>query len=373
MKVAALPRDANPYQELLHAELRLQGVEVSYLDGPTSSQTLNLLVRPVQMVWRRLRGTQVLHVHWVYDFVPEWAMSSVWGRRLAQAWFNGCLWMARRAHLRVVWTAHNVLPHEQLFADDLAARKNLVRTASVVLVHSRASAAAVRDLGARCVAVVPQGSYTDRYQDLPSREGARVRLGLPVDSLVIAHVGALRPYKGTHRLLAQVGSRAGGSRYLIAGPCPDHAYEARLKELAHQSGPQVRLVVGRMSECDVGNYLAAANLAVFPFTTVANSGSILLALGAGLPIVVPDIPEFADLPNGATIRFVNTDAGLAEALGQVEQLSSSQLEEMAGCAAQFARDQTWPRVATTARAAYGAALCETRAHSPSMSALETVS
>ena len=93
-----------------------------------------------------------------------------------------------------------------------------------------------------------------------------------------------------------------------------------------------------MSERDVGNYLAAANLAVFPFTAVANSGSILLALGAGLPIVVPDIPEFADLPNGATIRFVNTDAGLAEALDQVEQLSSSQLEEMAGCAAQFARD-----------------------------------
>ncbi len=201
MKVAFLPKDANPYQELLHAELRLQGVEVSYLDGPTGSQTLNLLVRPVQLVWRRLRGTQVLHIHWVYDFVPTWAQSSVWGRRLAQAWFNGCLWVAHQARLRVVWTAHNVLPHEQVFADDIAARKTLARSASVVLAHSHATAEAVRDLGASRVAVAPQGSYVDRYHDLPSRREARVRLGLPAESLVIAHVGALRPYKGTHRLL----------------------------------------------------------------------------------------------------------------------------------------------------------------------------
>jgi len=371
VKVTTLPKDANPYQELLHAELRLQGVEVSYLEGPTRSQTLNLLVRPAQLVWRRLRGTQVLHVHWVYDFVPTWARSSVWGRRLAQAWFNGCLWVAHQVRLRVVWTAHNVLPHEQVFADDLAARKTLARTASVVLVHSYATAQAVRDFGSRRVAVAPQGSYTDRYHDLPSREEARRRLGLPAHSLVIAHIGALRPYKGTHRLLAQVALRPGGTCYLIAGACPDHAYQARLKELARRSGPQVRLMLGWMSEVDLGNYLAAADLAVFPFTEVANSGSILLALGAGLPIVVPDIPEFADLPHGATIRFANTDAGLAGALDQVERLSSGQLGEMADCATQFAGEQTWPLVATTARAAYEAA-CETKASSLSIPVVEAV-
>ena len=371
MKVAALPKDANPYQELLHAELRRQGVEVSYLDGPTSSQTLNLLVRPAQLVWRRLRGTQVLHIHWVYDFLPTWAGSSIWGRRLAQAWFNGCLWVAHQARLRVVWTAHNVLPHEQIFANDLAARKTLARTASVVLVHSHATAEAVQDFGARRVAAAPQGSYTDRYHDLPSRDEARVRLGLPARSLVIAHIGALRPYKGTHRLLARIGSRPGGPWYLIAGACPDHAYQARLKELAHGSGPQVRLILGWMSEGDLGNYLAAADLAVFPFTAVANSGSILLALGAGLPIAVPDIPEFADLPHGATIRFADTDAGLTEALDQIEHLTPGQLEEMADCAAQFAGEQTWSLVATTARTAYEAA-CETKAQVPSIPAIETV-
>ena len=122
MKVAALPRDANPYQDLLHAELRLQGVEMSYLDGPTGSQTFNLLVRPASLVWRRLRGTQVLHIHWVYDFVPHWARSRPWGRRLAQAWFNGCLWVAHRVRLRISGPRTTFPPHEQIFADDLAAR-----------------------------------------------------------------------------------------------------------------------------------------------------------------------------------------------------------------------------------------------------------
>ena len=372
MKVAALPRDANPYQELLHAELRRQGVDVSYLDGPTGSQTLNLLVRPVQLVWRRLRGTQVLHIHWVYDFVPTWATSSAWGRRVAQAWFNGCLWVAHRARLRVVWTAHNVLPHEQVFADDLAARRSLARTASVVLVHSHATASAVREFGARSVAVGPQGSYTDRYRDPPSREAARARLGLPSDSLVIAHVGALRPYKGTHRLLAQAGSRPAGPWYLVAGACPDPGYRERLEELARTAGPQVRLRIGWMSESELGDHLAAADIAVFPFTAVANSGSVLLALGAGLPIVVPAIPEFAELPDGATMRFVNTDAGLAEALDRADRLSSGQLEEMTDCAARFAGQQTWHAVATAARAAYEVAVDERWAPWPSMTAAETV-
>ena len=156
--------------------------------------------------------------------------------------------------------------------------------------------------------------------------------------MIVAHVGALRPYKGTHRLLAEAVSwRPGNRRYLIAGACPDQTYRTRLQELAHRSGPQVRLRLGWISEADLGDYLAAADIAAFPFTAVDNSGSVLLALGAGLPIVVPDIPEFANLPDGATVRFVNTDAGLTEALDQVGRLGSGQLEEMADCAARFAR------------------------------------
>ncbi len=127
-----------------------------------------------------------------------------------------------------------------------------------------------------------------------------------------------------------------------------------------------------MSESDLGTYLAAADLAVFPFTAIANSGSVLLALGAGLPVVVPDIPEFADLPHGATIRFANTDEGLAEALDHVEGLGRAQLEELADCATRFAGEQTWPVVASTARAAYEAAIDETGTHPHSITAIEAV-
>lgn len=280
-------------------------------------------------------------------------------------------WPARRV-LRVVWTAHNVLPHEQVFADDVVARKTLARSASVVLVHSDATAQAVRDFGAVRVAVAPQGSYVDRYNHLPSRAEARARLGLPADVLVIAHVGALRPYKGTHRLLAQVGGRPGGTCYLIAGACPDGAYRARLQELARAAGPRVRLLLGWLSDDDLGDCLAAADAAVFPFTAVSNSGSVLLALGAGLPVVVPDMPELASLPGGATIRFANTDEGLAEALDHVERLGRERLEELAGCAGRFAGQQTWPVVASTARAAYESAVDQPWEYVHPGTTLETV-
>ncbi len=138
------------------------------------------------------------------------------------------------------------------------------------------------------------------------------------------------------------------------------------------SGPQVRLSVGWIAETDLAYYLAAADLAVFPFTAVDNSGSVLLALGAGLPVVVPDIPEFASLPDGATVRFANTDTGLSEALEYVQDLGRHSLEAMADCAARFGREQSWPLIASTTRAAYQAAIDGVRVQSTLTPTIEAV-
>ena len=83
--------------------------EVTYLDGPTRSRSLNLLLVPLLLVAARRAGTRVLHVHWVFGFVPGWCS----GRRVAivfRWWFALCLATAQRLGLRIVWTATTRCP-----------------------------------------------------------------------------------------------------------------------------------------------------------------------------------------------------------------------------------------------------------------------
>ena len=45
MRILVLPRDPNPYQDLLYAELQRLGARITYLGELTPSHTLNVLLR----------------------------------------------------------------------------------------------------------------------------------------------------------------------------------------------------------------------------------------------------------------------------------------------------------------------------------------
>jgi hypothetical protein len=159
MKVLVFPRDANPYQSLLYGEMRRLGVQVSYLGELTPIQTLNRLLLPLEIVARRLAGARVLHLHWVFTFAFPGARGFPPMRGVAQAWFLVVLRVSRMVGMHLVWTAHNVLPHEPVFADDVAARRALVEASDLVLVHSRSTLDELAALGAvpRRYAVIPHG------------------------------------------------------------------------------------------------------------------------------------------------------------------------------------------------------------------------
>ncbi len=158
MKILAFPRDRNPYQRLLYSEMEQLGVEVTYLGQLTPSSTLNLLLLPAELAARRAAGARLVHLHWVFGFNLPGGRQFTAVRRLGQAWFGLWLRVTKRLGLRLVWTAHNVLPHTPVFADDAAARRALVRHCDVVLAHSPAALDGLRELGA-----VPHASLIIRH------------------------------------------------------------------------------------------------------------------------------------------------------------------------------------------------------------------
>ena len=159
MRIMVLPRDPNPYQELLYGEMRRLGVQVIYIGELTPSQTLNLLLLPLEIAARRIAGARLMHLHWVFAFALPGARRFPVMRRMAQVWFLVWLRVCRMLGMHLVWTAHNVLPHEPVFADDVSARRALVEASDLVLAHSQSALAELAALGAvpRRSAVIQHG------------------------------------------------------------------------------------------------------------------------------------------------------------------------------------------------------------------------
>ena len=169
----AAPRDDNPYQSLLYSEVIAAGIDVRYDEGPTGSQTVNLLLAPALLARFRLKGFKILHLHWVFQFSLPWAPNTPWALRLMEWWFGVYLRTATLLGYRIIWTSHDLLPHEQVFADDTRARDFLLSKAAAVIALSEVTAAELTSLGAKNVRVIPEGPrpICTRFHRRPKRHG----------------------------------------------------------------------------------------------------------------------------------------------------------------------------------------------------------
>lgn len=202
--------------------------------------------------------------------------------------FDALLVRALRRRTAVVWTAHNVLPHEPAPADRRRFRA-VYRAADAVVVHTPPAADELRELAdvEPCVIAHP---VADEIEPLPRAE-ARQRLGLPPGERVLAAVGFLRPYKG-YELLADVWERLGAEapRLLVVGePRPGmDVVVARLARL-----PRVDLRLGYVEHEELELVVAAADAVLLPYRSGSDSGVLHLARALGVPVLASDAAQLA--------------------------------------------------------------------------------
>jgi glycosyltransferase involved in cell wall biosynthesis len=285
----------------------------------------------------RLAGLRIVHLHWLFGLGLTGASRLPGLRRVAQLWFRVVLAAIRLSGLRLVWTAHNVLPHEPIFHDDLAARRELVRAADLVIVHSPA---AERELvGAlgrpRATAVVPHGPY-----GVPPRRPSRPPEAPPA----LLFFGTLLPYKGVEDLLlafARV-ARSTPIELTVAGRCPDAELRRTLTALAEPWGERVQLRLDAVPDEELPLLFGSHDALVLPFRKVTTSGSALLGLEAGIPVVVPELPAFDGMP---VLRFGPGVDGLTACLREVSAMDRAELARRGESARGWARRLSWDDVA----------------------------
>ncbi len=266
-------------------------------------------------------------------------------RRVAQAWFLVVLRVFGMLGMHLVWTAHNVLPHEPVFADDVSARRALVRASDLVLVHSQATLDELAALGAvpRRKAVIPHGpigsSAAAGSLRTPGADDDRPREFL--------FFGRIRKYKGVDDLLAAFLAMPEdvAAHLTIAGQCDDPGLLSRLRALGRRGGARVLLRLEYVPGDEVAELLGAADVVVLPFRRVSTSGSAMLALSHGRPLIVPDLAGLADLPDQAVLRYDGEATRLADALVSLARADSETLAAMSSAARTFAYQTAWREIA----------------------------
>jgi beta-1,4-mannosyltransferase len=339
------PADDNQYLDRLTAALKDAGVAVS-----------PVRIAPLAAVRMFSRGMRAVHVHWpeylVRPFATTRADEALNAVRLAR--LGAGLAACRLLGIRVVWTVHNLGPHESDASWGASrAYALMARVAAVFVVHSRAAAgrAELRFPRARGrLVVAPHGNYLGAHPAArTSRSAVRARHGVPDDAFLLLAFGQVRRYKRLVELSRAVAQMDGGNvRLLVAGAALEDALAGELKSVA-EAGDRVHLDLRRVPAEQVSELYGAADAAVFNHAELFSSGALLLALSQGRPVITAASDAAREVGGWPAVSTFENDEDLLES---VERLQAVDDARRTSAALEAAMSASWERAASTLRDVY---------------------
>jgi beta-1,4-mannosyltransferase len=285
------------------------------------------------------RAIVVLHLHWLARVLRGVADEDEGLERVTS--FVAALDAFRMAGGQIVWTVHNVLPHDTAYpALDRALRKAVVTRADVVHVLSAGTveaAAPIYEIPHDKVLHVPHPAYLGAYPETISEADARLHYHFAADDIVYGFVGNIRPYKGLDDLLEAFESvtattRSDGRRrrLLIAGaPLADTEVLDALERARRNA--DIVVDARRLPAGDLVRAIRATDVIVLPHRQTLNSGALLLALSFGRPVIAASFPGVTETVGEVeAITFMPGDRGaLAQALIAADRLLAPEAREAA--------------------------------------------
>ncbi len=263
--------------------------------------------------WRFLHALDVnrpaiVHIQWTrLPILDHWLITQI-----------------KRRGVPVIYTAHDVEPLFP-YAFDLS---TIYAAVDAIIVHAQANRNLLLhnhpNLPESKVHVIPHPAST---WDVPlgaERNAARSELGIPLNVPVLLFFGSSRPYKGLDILAAAftLASEVRSDLWLIvAGRLDDSQIISSLRQ------PHVVIESGFVPSDRVWSFHFAADIAVFPYRQISQSGALITAMSFALPVIVTQVggmPETVD-GNGWVVPSndpVILAGAILEAIGDMSRLAS---------------------------------------------------
>lgn len=234
----------------------------------------------------------------------------------------------RRTGAGIVFVCENVVSHENRLLDRFLTRFAL-SAADHFMVLSGVVARRIHALFP--VVPVRQAAlpiYDCYRSSMPDRARAREKLGIRRPTLLF--FGYVREYKGLEYLLKAMPGVLSeiDVDLLIVGEFYDDRskYDRLIDELG--IAEHVRVVAEHVPDESVGDYFAASDLAVLPYSSATQSGITQVAFAFGLPVVCTDVGGLPEVVKDGETGFVvrpRDESALARAI--VSYFSDGKEEE----------------------------------------------
>lgn len=332
LRAVMVPVQSNPYNELLADALRAHGVEVVAGEGPN-----RIPILPLVLAWTKAGRPDVLHLHWTHRYLRRQFGIGSFGRRRTELELR----LLRHLGVRIVWTVHNVLGHEGRRNDEERRAHAMIAAASdAIICHcdaARALSAEAYGLDASTRArmhVVPHGNYASVYPDTIGRAAAREALGLGPDQTVFLFLGQIRRYKGVMDLIDSFRTiDRTDIRLVVTGRLDRPSLAKSLRRHGRGDG-RITLLPGNVPDDRIQVFLRAADVMVLPYRDVLTSGSAILAMTFGVPVIAPSIGCLPETLGDAAILYdPDQPWGLRAALDEALQTDLPALGARAATAA----------------------------------------
>ena len=245
-------------------------------------------------------------------------------------YFAPCYYLLARflKHIPILFTCHNVFPHERFPMDRFLSRL-VLRRGSGYIVQSHLDEADLLTVnpGAKYV-VTPHPTYNAFKMKDMSREEARKLLDVDEQTPMLLFFGFVREYKGLKYLLdamKKIKTKMPETQLWVVGDFGENK-EQYLKQIQdNEIRDQINLVEGYIPDKEVEKYFAAADLVVLPYISATQSGIVQIAYGFEKPVVVTDVGGLPDVvqdhKTGYVVPKENADA-IADAVTDFFQVDT---------------------------------------------------
>lgn len=236
----------------------------------------------------------------------------------------------RKYYKKIVYTVHNVLPHEATVKDRQIYKK-FYDFCDELIVHNDSSKKSLMesfDVPESKISVIAHGAYKTHTI------GQKVKGDNPVTNFL--QFGYIRKYKGIDILLEAIAlippEKRKHMHFTIAGKLypklDDTDYEGRIRRLGIEDC--VSFSTEHIPDEMLPALFRDVDFALFPYRNIYGSGALLMAYTYGKPVIASDIPTFREETDGGRTGFLfesENPRALAEAILGAAGCSSKQMQD----------------------------------------------
>ena len=335
----------NPFQQILAEGLGARGI---------AARGVRDIEGCLDLVKRSTKPNRVVHLHWLNVVLAGAKTASEEQRRIAK--FQRFLEDVKSAGAKLAWTVHNVLPHEGYSEESaLAVRHLICDYADLIHVMSpdtEAACAPYFTLPAAKLVRLEHPGYHGFYPAVAEGLDLRAKWGLPAGGKLVVILGGIKPYKGlnefTEAFAAATSADPRALALLIAGKPSEPIVGSALGRTVELS-PNLHVLAETVADSQVSELMTMADAVAIPYQASLNSGSMVLALTYGKPVIARSSAGSTHLLQGGAGRVYEDETQLVSELADLSWLPAAgeRARELSG---RLDRQRLTTRFAELARA-----------------------